>query len=498
MRKTVIAIAAVLLAGCSLAPPLETPQVDTPAAWKQALPEAERGSWKVGEPSEAAPRGEWWKVFRDPALDALEAQAIAANQNLAVAAARVKQARTLVGVAQADRIPQVNGGVGPYRFKPSGASQRLPDGETVSPYTVWRGVLTFSYEVDLFGRVGNRIDAARADAEGAEASFRSVLLALQADVAQTYFALRQTDAELGVLRTTVKLREDTVKLVQRRFDLGDISELDLAQAKTSLALTRNEAIALERIRAQLEHALAVLTGRAPASFDLAAGPLAAEVPAIPAGLPSALLERRPDIAAAQRAMAASNARIGVAKAAFFPSLTLTGQGGFESADLGDLFQWSSRTWLLGPLFGTILSMPLIDGGRNQANLDRAYAVLEESMAAYRQTVLGAFAEVEDQLVGLRTLAGQADAARDSVVSAQRAFDIANKRYERGASSFLEVIEAQRTLLVSQRLDVQVQGARAITTVALVRALGGGWDAPPRAAGETATRQAAAAQEGGRP
>lgn len=464
--------------------------METPAAWKELKPD-ERGSWKVGEPAEAAPRGEWWKVFNDPVLDALETQAIAANQNLAIAAARVKQARSLVGVAQADRIPQVNGGVGPYRYKPSGASQLLPEGQDVSPYTVWRGVLTFSYEVDLFGRVANRIEAARGDADSAEASFRSVLLALQADVAQTYFALRQSDEELRVLRETVALRQETVKLVQRRFDLGDISELDLAQAKSSLALTQNEAIAVERQRAQLEHALALLIGRPPASLDIAPAALRTEVPNIPAGLPSALLERRPDIAAAQRTMAASNARIGVAKAAFFPSLTLTGQGGYESADLGDLFQWSSRTWLLGPLFGTILSMPIIDGGRNQANLDRSYAVLEESVAAYRQTVLGAFTEVEDQLVSLRTLAGQADATRDSLVAATRAYDIANKRYERGASSFLEVIEAQRTLLLSQSLEIRVKGARAISTVALVRALGGGWDAAPQASANTVTPLASA-------
>jgi len=479
MTRTLISIAAAaFVAGCSLAPPLETPKVETPAAWKELKPD-ETGSWKVAQPAEAAPRGEWWTIFNDPVLDALEREAIAANQNLAIAAARVKQVRTLVGVAQADRIPQINGGVGPYRYQPSAASQNLPSGTQSAPYTVWRGILTFSYEVDLFGRVGNRVEAAKGDAESAEAQFRSVLLALQADVAQTYFALRQTEAELNVLRETVKLRQETVKLVQRRFDLGDISELDLAQAKTNLGLAQNDAIALERQRALLEHGLALLTGRPPASLDVAPGTLTTSLPNIPPGLPSSLLERRPDIAAAQKAMAASNARIGVAKAAFFPSLVLTGQGGFESADLGDLFQWSSRTWLLGPLFGTLLSMPIIDGGRNQANLDRSYAVLEESVAAYRQTVLGAFTEVEDQLVSLRTLANQADATRDSLTAAQRAYSIANRRYERGASSFLEVIEAQRTLLVSQSLEIRVQGARASSTVALIRALGGGWDAVPK-------------------
>jgi multidrug efflux system outer membrane protein len=479
MNKTLIALLAAAVAGCSLAPPLETPQVDTPAAWKEQLPPEERGTWKVAEPSEALPRGEWWKVFKDPVLDGLIDQANAANQTVAAAAARVKQARAIVGIASADRIPQVSGGIGPYRYKPSGANQGLPDGTDVAPYTVWRGILSLSYEVDLFGRVSNNIAAARGDAASSEASFRSVQLAMQADVAQTYFALRQADEELRVLRETIELRAETTRLLQRRYDLGDIGEFDLARSRSDLALAQTEAAAAERRRGQLEHALALLTGRAPASFTLAAAPLAAEVPRVPAGLPSALLERRPDIAAAQLSMAASNARIGVAKAAFFPSLTLTGFGGVESSELGNLFEWSSRTWLLGPLFGTLLTMPIIDGGRNQANLDRTYAVLEESVATYRQTVLGAFTEVEDQLVSLRTLSTQADALRDAVASAQRAFQISNTRYTNGASSFLDVIEAQRTLLAVQLLQEQTRGARAISTVALIRALGGGWDAPPQ-------------------
>lgn len=481
MQKTFAVLLAAALAGCSLAPPLETPQVDTPAAWKEALPEGERGTWKVAEPSDALPRGEWWKVFRDPVLDDLIARANAGNQTVAIAAARVRQARAVAGVAQADRIPTVNAGLGPYRYRPSGASQGVPDGSQPSPYTVWRGVLTFGYEVDLFGRVGNNVAAARSDAESAEATLRSVQLVMQADVAQTYFALRQADAELVVLRETAASREETTRLLQRRYDLGDIGELDLAQSRSQLANARAELAAVERRRAQLEHALALLTGRAPASLALAAAPLAGELPRVPAGLPSSLLERRPDIAAAQRTLAASNARIGVAKAAFFPSLNLTGFGGYESADLGDLFQWSSRTWLLGPLFGTILTLPLIDGGRNQANLERTYALLDESVASYRQTVLGAFTEVEDQLVSLRTLAAQAEALRESVGAAQRAYDISQTRYRNGASSFLDVVDAQRTLLAVQLLETQTRGARAITTVALIRALGGGWEAPSRAA-----------------
>jgi multidrug efflux system outer membrane protein len=466
----------ILLAACSLAPKLEQPAVDTPAQWKE-LSESERGVWKTAQPADAESRGEWWKVFGDPLLDQFEAEAVTANQNLKAAAARVAQVRALVGVANAERYPTVGYGFGPTRVQPTGVSLGLPPGVFVQPYTAWRGLLTASYEVDLFGRISDNVAAARSDYESSEAAFRSVLLALQADVAQTYFALRQTDAELVVTRETVKLRAESLRLVQRRFDAGDISELDLARAKTELALAQNDAIALERRRAQLEHALAVLLGRAPASFDLVPAPLVSDVPAIPAGLPSALLERRPDIAAAQRQMAATNSRIGIAKAAFYPVLNITAIGGYESSQLDQLFRWSSRTWAIGPIAGTMLTGPLFEGGRNRANLDRSYAALEESVAGYRQTVLSAFAEVEDNLAGLRTLAGQANATRDSVDSAARALKIADSRYRAGATGYLDVIDAERTLLTVQLLDVQIRGARAVSTVALVRALGGGWEAP---------------------
>ncbi|HKA42767.1 MAG TPA: efflux transporter outer membrane subunit [Burkholderiales bacterium] len=477
MKRIVSAlILSLSLAACSLAPVLKEPAMDVPAQYKE-LPPEERGTWKTGQPAEVMPRGEWWKAFNDPLLNELEAQAADANQDLKAAAARVAEARALLGVAQAERVPQVTAGFGPTRSKPSAVSQGLPNGIDPPATTTWRGLLTASYEVDLFGRVADSINAARGDYEASEASFRSVTLALQADVAQIYFALRETDEELQLLRDTVKLREESVRLLQRRFDLGDISELDLARAKTELAVARNDAIALERQRAQLEHGLAVLLGRPPASFDLATGPLATAMPSIPAGLPSSLLERRPDITAAQRTMAAANARIGVAKSAFFPLLRLTGVAGFESSELGDLFKWSSRTWALGPLLGTILTLPLIDGGRNQANLDRSYAVLEQSVAEYRQRVLVAFSEVEDSLAALRTLAGQADATRDAETSAARALKIADARYKAGATNYLDVIDAQRSLLSVQRLGTQIRGARATSTVALIRALGGGWGAP---------------------
>lgn len=468
-------LAALILAGCA-APELREPQLDVPAAFKESavptLSAAEAARWKPAQPAEAQPRGEWWKAFNDSTLNKLIDDATAANANLAAAAARVKQARALAGVAEADRTVAVNAQFGPQRALASGISLNLPPGTPVQPTTSWQAKLTASYEVDLFGRVAGNISAAQADAATSEATYRSVLLALQADVAQTYFRLRASDAELAFLNQTVRLREENVRINQRRYDLGDLGELDLSRAKTELATTRADAIAVERQRAQLEHALAVLLGKPAAAFNAQNNPLleTSALPGIPAGLPSTLLERRPDIAAAQRAMIAANARIGVAKSAVFPALRLTAAGGAESADLSDLFKWSSRTWLIGAL----LSLPVIDGGRNRANITRSEAALEESVASYRQSVLTAFAEVEDNLAGLRTLAGQAQAIDDAVASARRSAELASKLYQAGQSGYLDLLDAQRNLATVERSAVQLRGTRAATTVALIRSIGGGW------------------------
>lgn len=468
--KLVPLLAALILAGCA-APDLHAPQIDVPAKFKEDST-GEAAKWKPAQPAEAQPRGEWWRAFNDPALNQLIDEATKANANLAAAAARVKQARALAGIAEADRIPQVNAQVGAQRGRASDVSLGLPQGTPVSPGNAFQAKLTASYEVDLFGRVANNVSAARADAETSDALYRSVLLALQADVAQTYFRLRAADAELAFLNETVRLREENVRINQRRFDLGDLGELDLARSKTELETTRSDAIALERQRAQLEHALAVLLGKPAASFNAENNPLLASavLPGIPAGLPSALLERRPDITAAQRAMIAANARIGVARSAMFPALLLTAAGGGESEELSDVFKWSSRTWLVGAL----MSLPIIDGGRNRAAVARSEAALEEAVASYRQSVLTAFAEVEDNLAGLRTLAGQTQAIDNAVASARRSAELARKLYEAGRSSYLDVLDAQRNLMTVERNAVQLRGTRAATTVALIRSLGGGW------------------------
>lgn len=453
-------LAALLLVACSTVPELKQPPVDMPSAFKEA-PDGTR--WKLAQPAEAQERGQWWLAFNDPVLTGLIEEATKANASLAVAAARVKQARALAGMSESERGLQVGVGLGAQR---SGA-------EGVAPANVYQARLTASYELDLFGRVGANVSAARADAAAADATYKSVLLSLQADVAQTYFRLRETDAELATLEKSVDLRTQSVKVNQSRYDNGDIGEFDLARAKTELASAKAEAIGLQRQRVQNEHALAVLLGKPAAMFSANASPLPEDgvMPVIPAGLPSALLERRPDIAAAQRTMMASNARIGAAKSAMFPALLLNGALGTESASGSNLFQWSARSWVVGAL----LSMPILDGGRNKNNIARSEAVLEESVAAYRQNVLVAFAEVEDNLAGLRILAGQAEQLDAAVVSARRSADLAQKLYEAGRSSYLDLLDAQRNLAAAERNAVQLRGNRAVTTVALIRSLGGGWE-----------------------
>jgi multidrug efflux system outer membrane protein len=467
-------LVAALLTACA-APQLAQPQVEVPPAFKEARVEtAPDGSrWKPAQPAEQQERGQWWLAFHDADLDQLIDQAARNNQSLAGAVARVKQARALAGIAEADRVPQVGVSAGARRARSAPLELGLPAGSPTAPDSIYSARLSASYEADLFGRVSANVAAARGDAAGAEASYRSVLLALQADVAQTYFRLRATDAELDTLARTVQLREQAVRISQSRFDNGDIGEFDLARAKTELSTTRAEAVGLQRQRASLEHALAVLLGKPAGSFTAPRSPLTdvALLPAIPAGLPSALLERRPDIVAAQRAMEAANARIGVARAAMFPALTLDASAGGVGTSFSDVFRWSSRSWLLGAL----MSMPLIDGGRNSANVSRSEALLAEAVASYRQSVLGAFAEVEDNLAGLRVLAEQAGEIDRALQSARRAADLAQKLYDAGRSSYLDLLDAQRNLTVVERSAVQLRGNRSIATVALIRALGGSWD-----------------------
>jgi multidrug efflux system outer membrane protein len=466
---------ALILTACA-APDFKQPQIEVPVAFKEAsqpLTAADGTQWQPAHAAEAQPRGEWWLVFNDPALSQLIADATHANANLAVAAARVRQARAIAGIAEADRIPQIGVNAGGERERASPLSLNLPQGTVVAPANFYQANLTASYEVDLFGRVASNVNAAQADFAASQATYRSVLLSLQADVAQTYFRLRETDAELATLNETVKLREESVHVNQRRYDLGDLGEFDLIRAKTELLTARAEAVGLQRQRVTNEHAMAVLLGKPASEFAANVNPLEEGValPQIPAGLPSSLLERRPDIAAAEHAMQASNARTGVARAAMFPALNLSAGVGGMANTMPDVFKWTNSSWLLGAL----LSMPVIDGGRNKAAVAQSEAVLEESVANYRQNVLIAFADVEDNLAGLRILAGQAEQIDAAVLSARRSVELAQQLYAAGRSGYLDLLDAQRNLATVERNAVQLRGSRAVTTVALIRSLGGGWD-----------------------
>ena len=467
-------VAALVLAGCNLAPVLKAPDIAVPAAFKEPatpMQAADGTAWQVAQPAEAQPRGQWWLAFHDAALTTLVEEATGANANLQAAAARVRQARAIAGIAQAQRSVLVDAGLGAQRGRASTTSFGVADGTPLPTTNTFQAQLSASYEVDLFGRVASNVTAAQADAGASEATYRSVLLSLQADVATNYFRIRSTDAELATLAKNVDLRVQSVKVNQSRFDNGDIGEFDLVRAKSELASARADSIALERTRAQLEHALAVLLGRPAAQFAAVTAPLLADnLPTIPARMPSTLLQRRPDVAAAQRAMVASNARIGEARAAMFPALNLSAQGGGASMALSNMLNWSSRSWLLGAM----MSLPIIDGGRNKANVTRSEAVLEESVANYRQNVLTAFAEVEDNLSGLRILSSQAEQVDANVVFARRSADLAQKLYDAGRSSYLDLLDAQRNLSLVERSAAQLRGERAVTTVALIRALGGGW------------------------
>jgi multidrug efflux system outer membrane protein len=429
------------------------------------------GDWKTGEPADALARGEWWKLFGDDVLSALETEALAANQDLHAAAARVEQARAAAGLARANYWPQfaVNGSV--TRERASGTTDNvLPDTLT----TTYRAPLVASWELDLFGRVRRLTESARAEAGASEATFESVRLSLTAEVAAGYFSLRALEQELAIVQETIALRRRAFDLVTARLRSGTAADLDAARAENELASTEVEASVLANRRATVQNALAVLVGRPASGFEIAGSANRAlgqvAVPVIPAGLPSDLLERRPDIAAAERSLAGANARIGVAKAAFFPAISLTGGAGYASGDIDRLFQADSRAWSIGPS----LYLPIFQGGRNRANLARSRAAYEEAVAVFRQRVLVAFREVQDALTAIHYLSEQSGAQERALSSAHRATVLAQRRYDAGYVSYLEVIDAQRTALSNQRASVQLTAQRLNTSIALIKALGGGW------------------------
>jgi multidrug efflux system outer membrane protein len=461
MKRGLSLILVALLAACSASlPPIEAERLPpTPLAYKE-------GSFAVAAPAEALPRGEWWKAFSDPVLDELIERADRANTGIRIAAARLAEARAFVRASDAPRMPQIDASAGAARGR--GLVNGVPVQGTRSLFTAGAD---FSYEVDIFGRLRQASDAARLDATASEGLLQSARLLVQAEVAQTYLALRAIDDERALVRRTVVAYRETLTLTERRWRAGDVAELDVARAQTEVAATESDGIALDRRRAELEHALAVLVGEPASTFSLASGEWTTALPIVPAGVPSTLLTRRPDVSAAQNSLVAAQTRVGVAKAAWFPSFALTGSAGYASTDLSDLFKWSSRAWGLGVLGAA----PLFDGGRRKAGIEAAGAEFDTAVERYREQVLVAFKDVEDELSALRLLSDQAEAQGRAVASASRSTALSDTRYRNGYVSQLELLDAQRSELRNRREALQVRSAQYQSTVALVRALGGAWE-----------------------
>lgn len=445
----------------SVGPDYQRPDVSAPAAYRDAAP----------APLALSP--DWWLTFNDPALDALETRALAANQDLRAALARVEQARAIAGVARSAYLPSIAADPSLSRDRFSrNVNNATPDSTT----TTHRLSLDLSWELDLFGRVRRLNQSARAELDAAGATFAAARLSLTAEVATTHFTLRALDRELDIVTQTTAVRRDALQLIQARVRQGTADDVALARAETELAATEADAAALAIRRSATQNALAVLLGEpAPSGSGLSTldSQLPPTPPSIPAGLPGDLLTRRPDIAAAERSLAAASARIGVAKSAFFPTIALTGAAGYASADINDLIKPDSRLWSFGPS----LYLPLFQGGRNKANLARSRAAYDEAAAKYQQNVLVALREVQDALTATRLLGDQAAAQSRAVASARRGADLSQKRYDAGFVSYFEVVDAQRTALAVERADAQLAGQRWITHVALIKALGGGWSQP---------------------
>jgi NodT family efflux transporter outer membrane factor (OMF) lipoprotein len=453
------------LPGCAVGPKYQRPPVQAPPTWKT------EGPWREAVPKDAIPKGVWWEIFHDEELNHYEQQLLAANQSLVAARNRLDQARSLARVASAGLFPTVSADPNASRNRYSG---NRPESTVPTPALtqgLYQIPFALNYEVDLFGRSRKTLQAANANLQGTAADLQNVQLVLTAELAADYFSLRELDAETQVVQESVKIQQEGLVLVNHRHEGGIASGLDVAQQQTLLDSTVTQLYLLQQQRAQFEHAIAALTGSPASSFNVPVAPLRALPPPVPLGMPSDLLERRPDIATAERAMANENALVGVARTAFYPQFTISGSGGFQSISLGSLISAPSAFWSLG---GDLLQ-PIFNGGRNRANLAATQAAYQESVANYRESALTAFQQVEDSLSGLDSLSRAAETQNAAVADAQRALDIANDRYVGGLTTFLDVITAQSVLLTNQRLSTQLIGQQMVTSVLLVKALGGGWD-----------------------
>ena len=468
---------AVLLAGaavsaCAVGPEYVKPPIVTPPAFKEsALPDGTTDTrWKPADPEDAAFKGNWWEEFGDPQLSALEEQVTISNQNVAQAEAAFRAARAAIGGARAGLFPTVTVGA-------SATASRVSANRSTFANTIDRGVaadyqlpVDFSYEADVWGGVRRSIQANRAIAQATAADLGTVTLSMRADLAIDYFQLRSLDAQRELLDSTVAAYDKALQLTVARHDQGVASGSDVAQARTQLDTTRSQATDLGVARAQFEHAIAILVGKPPAMLTIPASPLAGTPPSVPVALPSQLVERRPDVASAERRVAAANAQIGVAKAAYFPNVSLTGSGGLESAALATLIGGGSGLWSVG----ASVVATAFEGGRRHAAMEQAIANRDAATAAYREEVLTAFQDVEDNLAALRILAEEGAQHADAVASAEQSLSLAMTRYQAGVTTYLEVITAQSVALANQITAVDILARRMTASVQLIKALGGGW------------------------
>jgi NodT family efflux transporter outer membrane factor (OMF) lipoprotein len=462
--NVLLVVAAFQLTGCTVGPKYQRPVAEVPPAYKEV------GDWKPAQPNDQSLSGNWWEIFQDTQLNALEAQVSVSNQNLKSAEAQYTQARALVRYQRANYFPTVT-------VDPSATRNRISNHRPASivsngiTYNDYQIPFELSYQLDVWGRVRRTVESYREQAQASAADLAAVNLSMHSQLALFYFQARTLDAEEQLLNSTVKQYEQALELIQSRFAGGIASDLEVQQAETQLETTRAQAIDVGVARAQYEHAVAVLIGKPPASFSLAPLPLTAPPPPIPVGLPSDLLERRPDIAAAERLMASANAQIGVAKSAYYPLVNLAAAGGFESGSITTLLTGPSILWSAGPS----AVFTLFDVGRRRAATDQAIAAYDQAVANYRQTVLTGFQQVEDNVAALRILEHEAQVQSAAVVAAEKYLALANTRYTGGVTSYLEVTTAQSAALSDEVTAVNILGRRMVAAVTLVQALGGGWD-----------------------
>jgi multidrug efflux system outer membrane protein len=490
-RSALIASSLALLTGCAVGPDYVPPTTPQASNFKES------GPWKKADPRDDISKGDWYKVFHDSKLNELEGTAEQNSQTLRAAIARVSESRALARQTEAAFFPYENfqadgsrqhtspnngqvvaqtpaGSPGLAVSTPGGGTAFLPgsSGQSHGYNFTSATVIPFdlSYELDLWGRIRRSFESAGDTAQASLADFENILLSLKADVATQYYAIRTADSQIDVQNRTIKSFQDNLNLTNSRFQGGISTQLDVEQAQATLSAAQAQLATLRQQRAQLEHALAVLLGVTPESFSLPFHPLATRLPVIPGGLPSDLLERRPDVAEAERRVAAQNAQIGVAIAGYFPVVHLTGDTGFDSGDLGLLFNWQSRIWAYGPN----IQFPIFTGGQISATVKQQRASYEENVANYRQSVLVAFQDVEDSLSALRYLAQQSEAENTAFQAYQKALDLTNARYTTGLVSYFDVIQAQGLALTAEQSTVQIEGNRIASTIQLIKALGGGW------------------------